>query len=184
MELNASDRVVDLVEEGYDLALRISDNPAPAMVARKIAPLRWATCAAPAYLERHGTPVTPQDLLKHNCLVYSGLPALRGGWGYRVDNKEVAFSVSGNCRVNTSEVLHQMALDGMGIVLFPTYVVGADLQSGRLVEILPNCLAYSGMALYAMFMPHRYMQPKVRAFIDHLLDHFGPEPHWDRVERK
>lgn len=180
IELNASDRVVDLVEEGYDLALRITDNPAPTMVARKIAAVRWATCASPAYLKRHGTPVTPQELVKHNCLTYQGLPTLRGGWRYRVGAREVTVSAPGNCRVNNYEVLLQMAIKGMGIVLFPTYVVGVELQKGRLVEVLPDYLANSNMALYAMYMPHRYMQPKLRAFIDHLIEHFGPEPYWDR----
>lgn len=184
VELNATDRVVDIVEENYDLAIRISDNPPQAMIARKFAPLRWATCASPEYLKRNGTPRTPQDLVNHNCLVYDSLPALRNGWRYRVGGKEVIPQVSGNCRVNSSEVMHQMALDGMGLVLFPTYIVGADLQQGRLVEVLSDYAANSGMALYAMYMPNRYMQPKVRAFIDHLLDYFGPEPHWDRVERK
>src|SRR4051794_36134331 len=71
VELNATDRVIDLVEEGYDLAIRITDKPAQGMVARKIAPVRWATCASPAYLKKHGTPKTPQDLMQHQCLVYN-----------------------------------------------------------------------------------------------------------------
>ncbi|CAN5206731.1 LysR family transcriptional regulator [soil metagenome] len=180
LELNASDRVVDLVDEGYDLALRITDNPAQTMVARLIAPVRWATCASPAYLARMGTPLTPQDLAKHNCLTLHGLPTLNGGWRYRVGSKEQIMPAPGNCRANNSEVLLQMAINGMGIVLFPTYVVGAALQGGELVEILPDYLANSNMGLYAMYMPHRYMQPKVRVFIDHLLEYVGPEPYWDR----
>jgi DNA-binding transcriptional LysR family regulator len=180
IELNASDRVVDLVDEGYDLALRITDNPTPTMVARRIASVRWVTCASPAYLERNGVPATPQELVKHNCLTSDALPALHGGWRYRVGSKAVTIPAHGNFRVNNSEVLLQMAINGTGIVLFPTYVVGIELQSGRLVEVLPNCLANSDMALYATYMPHRYMQPKVRAFIDHLVEHFGPEPYWDR----
>lgn len=180
VELNASDRTVDLVEEGFDLAIRITDNPPPNMVARKIAPVRWATCASPAYLERHGTPQTPQELSRHQCLVYQGVPALRSGWRYMQNGKEIVLQPGGRCRVNTSEVLLQLALDGMGIVLFPTYILGHHLRSGRLKEILADNVAYPDMALYAIYMPNRYMQPKVRAFIDHLLEHFGPEPQWDR----
>lgn len=90
IELNATDRVIDLVEEGYDLAIRITDNPSPSMVARKIASVRWATCASPAYLKKHGTPRTPQDLMHHQCLTYQGAPALRSGWRYRSGNKEAA----------------------------------------------------------------------------------------------
>lgn len=179
VELNATDRVVDIVEEGYDLAIRITDHPAPGMVARRIAPVHWATCAAPAYLEAHGTPRSPEDLMHHQCLVYQGQPALRSGWRYRIGGKETTLHVSGGCRVNNSEVLLQLALDGLGIVLFPTYVLGPHLKSGRLREILSDSIAYPDMGLYATYIPNRYMQPKVRAFIDHLLEHFGPHPEWD-----
>ncbi|HEY0847771.1 MAG TPA: LysR family transcriptional regulator [Noviherbaspirillum sp.] len=180
VELNATDRVVDIVEEGYDLAIRITDNPAPRMIARKIAPVRWVTCASPDYLARHGTPRTPQELMQHHCLVYQGVPALRSGWRYAVGNREIAIHPTGKVRVNNSEVLLQLALDGAGIVIFPTYVLGPHLRSGRLKEILPDSVANPDMSLYATYLPNRYMQPKVRAFIDHLMAHFGPEPDWDR----
>ncbi len=180
VELYASDRAVDLVEEGYDLALRISTNPAPGMVARKIAPMRWVVCAAPAYLARHGTPAVPQDLVQHNCLVYQGLPAKRGGWRFNVGSREVSVPATGNCRVNNQEVLHAMVLDGAGIAMFPTYAVYEELKSGRLLEVLPGHRSNPDQALYAMYMPHRYMQPKVRVFIDHLFAHFGDVPYWDR----
>jgi DNA-binding transcriptional LysR family regulator len=77
------------------------------MVARRIAPVRWATCASPDYLKRHGTPRTPQDLSNHECLMYHDIPALHHGWRYRVGSKEVTLHVSGRCRVNNSEVLLQ-----------------------------------------------------------------------------
>ncbi|HJV84329.1 MAG TPA: LysR family transcriptional regulator [Noviherbaspirillum sp.] len=179
VELDASDRVVDLVEEGYDLAIRITDNPSPNMIARRIAPVRWVTCASPDYLERHGTPHTPQDLRQHHCLVYRGIPALRSGWRYGVGNKEIALHLQGRCRVNSSEVMIQLALDGMGIVLLPTYIIGQHLKSGRLREILPDSIANPGTSLFATYLPNKYMQPKVRAFIDHLMACFGPVPPWD-----
>ena len=180
IELNASDRAVDLVEEGYDLALRISADPAPGRVARKIAPMRWVLCAAPAYLAQRGTPATPQDLLQHNCLMYQGLPAKRGGWRFRVGSREVSVPVTGNCRVNNQDVLHAMAIDGAGIAMFPTYAVYEELKSGSLVEVLAGHRSNPDQALYAMYVPHRYMQPKVRVFIDHLFEHFGDVPYWDR----
>jgi DNA-binding transcriptional LysR family regulator len=180
IELNATDRPVDIVEEGYDLAIRITDHPAPTMVARRIAPVRWVTCASPEYLERHGTPTTLQDLAQHQCLVYQGIPTLRSGWRYQNGGREVSLSVNGKCRVNNSEVLLQLALGGMGIVLFPTYVLGQYLKDGRLRQILPDFEANPDMGMHAIYLPNRYMQPKVRAFIDHLMEHFGPEPHWDQ----
>lgn len=179
VELNATDRVVDLVEEGYDLAIRITDSPSQNMVARKIAPVRWVTCASPEYFARHGTPQTPQELTQHQCLTYQGVPAMRTGWRYLVGSREVSIHPTGRVRVNNSEVLLHMALDGVGIIMFPTYIVGPYLRSGRLKEILPDSVANPDMSLYATYLPNRYMQPKVRAFIDHLMAHFGPRPHWD-----
>lgn len=179
VELNATDRVVDLVEEGYDLAIRITDSPSQNMVARKIAPVRWVTCASPEYLATHGIPTTPQDLMQHQCLTYQGVPAMRSGWRYLVGNREVSIYPNGRVRVNNSEVLLHMALDGIGIILFPTYILGPYLKSGRLKEILPDSVGNPDMSLYVTYLPNRYMQPKVRAFIDHLMAHFGPRPHWD-----
>ncbi|WP_019140018.1 LysR family transcriptional regulator [Noviherbaspirillum massiliense] len=180
VELNASDRVMDVVDEGYDLAIRITDKPSPNMVARRIAPVRWVTCASPEYLARHGTPRTPQELSRHQCLVYQGIPAMRSSWRYLVNNREVNLHVTGKCRVNNTGVLIQLALAGMGIAIFPTYIVGHHLKSESLKEILPDSIANPDMSLYAVYPPNRYLQPKVRAFIDHLLEHFGPHPDWDR----
>lgn len=177
VELNASDRIADLVEDGYDLAIRLIDEPPPLVVARRLAPVRWVSCAAPAYLQQHGVPQTPQDLLKHECLVYLGSP-MQAGWRYRIDGKLVTLNVNGHCRVNTSEVMVQMALAGMGIALAPTYVLAPYLKSGGLVEVLSDSIAYPDKSLWVTWLPNRYMQPKVRAFIDHLFEYFGPNPDW------
>jgi DNA-binding transcriptional LysR family regulator len=180
VELNATERVVDIVEEGYDLAIRITDKPSSNMVARTIAPVRWVACASPAYLKKQGTPSTAQDLLKHQCLVHHEAPTLSNGWPCKLGNKMIKVPVRGNCRVNNAGVLLQLALEGMGIVLLPTYILGPHIKDGSLQQILPNNMAFPDMSLYATYMPSRYMQPKVRAFIDHLLDHFGREPSWDK----
>jgi DNA-binding transcriptional LysR family regulator len=179
IELNATDRVVDLVEDGYDLAIRITNKPAQGTVARQIAPVRWITCAAPSYLKKHGTPGTPRDLLEHECLVYHGLPSLRTGWRYRIGNREVNLQVTGKCRVNNYELLLQLALKGMGIVLLPTYVLGPLVKGGKLQQMLHDSVAYPDMSLYATYMPNRYLQPKLRVFIDHLVGSFSPLPDWD-----
>lgn len=179
IELNATDQVIDLVEDGYDLAIRITEKPAQGTVARKIAPVRWVACAARAYLKQHGVPLTPRDLLDHECLVYHGLRSLRTGWRYRIDNREVNLQVSGKFRVNNFELLLQMALKGMGIVLMPTYVLGPLLKNGKLVQILHDSVAYPDSSLYATYMPNRYLQPKLRVFIDHLVESFGAAPDWD-----
>ncbi len=179
IELDTSDRVLDLVDEGYDLALRITNNPAPTTVSRKIVDLRWATCAAPAYLAEHGEPQTPQQLQGHNCLVNHTMGGASRNWHFRKGKESVTVAVSGNSRANSTEVLRRLAVQGLGIILFPNYVVGKDMAEGRLKEVLPDHTAFPDYALYATYMPNRYMQAKVRAFIDHLLDYFGKTSRWE-----
>lgn len=179
IELDTSDRLVDIVEEGYDLAIRITNNPGQTTVSRKILDLHWATCASPAYLEKHGEPETPHDLLQHNCLMNQNMPHISKGWNYTIAGKDVSVPVKGNCKVNSTEVMHQLALAGVGMVVFPTYIVGSSIQKGRLKRVLCDYVASPGFGLYATYMPNRYMQTKVRAFIDHLITYFGEEPVWD-----
>lgn len=179
VELYAHDRAVDLVDERYDLAIRITSNPPQNLVARAIAPVRWVSCASPEYLEKYGTPATPQDLEKHQCLAYQGEP-VQASWRFVVGDKEVTPRLHSRFRVNSTGVLLHLALNGMGIVINPTYVLGDHLKSGRLVPLLTDYDCNPGMSLQMLYLPNRYMQPKVRAFIDHLLAHFGPVPPWDR----
>ncbi|GIZ51330.1 LysR family transcriptional regulator [Noviherbaspirillum aridicola] len=179
VELHASDRPVDLVDERYDLAIRITSSPPQNLVARPIAPVRWVTCASPEYLAQHGIPQTPQDLEKHQCLVYQGEP-VQGSWRYLANGREVAPRLHSRFRVNNTGVLMHLALNGMGVVMNPTYVLGDHLRSGRLQPLLTEYDCNPGMSLQMLYLPNRYMQPKVRAFIDHLLAEFGPVPPWDR----
>lgn len=179
IELDTSDRVLDLVDEGYDLALRITNHPALATVSRKIVDLRWATCASPAYLARHGEPQTPQELSEHNCIYNHVLGGAARNWQFRIGKDTLTYTANGNCRANSTEVMRRLAVGGLGVVLFPTYVVGQDLADGTLTEILRDYTAFPDFALYATYMPNRYMQAKVRAFIDHLLDYFGNTSRWE-----
>lgn len=172
LDLDASDRAVDLADEGFDLALRLTAQPAPGLVARRIAPLRWVTCAAPAYLAAHGTPGMPQELLAHECLAYGGLPAM-GSWRYRVDGQVITVAVTGRARSNQASVVHQMGVAGLGIIRFPNYVVQPDLAARRLVPLLEAFAVDDEAALYAVWLPNRWMQPKVRAFVDFVLERFG-----------
>jgi DNA-binding transcriptional LysR family regulator len=149
------------------------------MVARRITPVRWVICASPDYIARHGAPRTLQELAHHQSLVYQGNPALRPDWRYRSGEREGHLTLNGKCRVNNSQVLLQLALGGMGIVIFPTYILGPYLKSGYLQEILPDNVINPDTSLYATYPSNRYLQPKVRSFIDHLMQHFGPVPPWD-----
>lgn len=180
VDLTIGDRMVDLAEEGYDLALRITAEPEANLVARKLAPIRRKICASPAYLARCGTPRVPADLAGHNCLDYTYMNT-QGLWRLRGPDGDAAVAVSGTLRINDDEALSQAVLGGLGLALLPTFIVGRELQAGRLVEVLPGYVPVERF-LYAVHLPNRHLPLKVRAFIDYLMQRFGSEPYWDRPE--
>ncbi len=178
VDLTISDRLVDLAEEGYDIALRISREPGQNLVARQLAPIRRMICASPAYLARRGMPLAPADLVRHNCLSYTFLDT-QEVWHLKGGDGDVAIPVAGTLRINDDEALSQAVLGGLGLAMLPTFIVGRDLQEGRLVEVLPGFVPTERF-IYAVHLPNRHLPPKVRAFIDFLLARFGPTPYWDR----
>lgn len=180
VQIVMNDRTVDLVEEGYDVAIRMTRDKAPNVVARRLAPVRWAVCAAPAYLKKHGAPRTPQDLARHNCLFYSFLES-SAEWRFSSDAGEMAVRVAGNFTVNNSEALREGVLQGLGIALLPTFTVGGDLREKRLRQVLADYRPHGtfGDEVYAVYLPTRYLSPKVRAFVDFFVERFASEPYWD-----
>ena len=177
VDLTISDRLVDLAEEGYDIALRISREPGQNLVARQLAPIRRMICASPDYLARRGMPLAPADLVRHNCLSYTFLDT-QEVWHLKGGDGDVAIPVAGTLRINDDEALSQAVLGGLGLAMLPTFIVGRDLQEGRLVEVLPGFVPTERF-IYAVHLPNRHLPPKVRAFIDFLLARFGPTPYWD-----
>ncbi|MDQ7988051.1 MAG: LysR family transcriptional regulator [Candidatus Dactylopiibacterium sp.] len=177
VDMTISDRLVDLVEEGYDLALRIIAEPSENLVARQIAPIRRKICASPDYLARRGTPRTPQALSGHNCLDYT-YQSGQGVWRLQGPGGEHVVPVSGSLRINDDEALSQAVVGGLGLAMLPTFIAGQFLQGGQLVEVLPGYLPVDRF-LYAVYLPNRHLPLKVRAFIDYLLERFGPQPYWD-----
>lgn len=183
VQMVMNDRVVDLAEEGYDVAIRMTSEPAANSVARRLAPIRWTVCASPRYLKLHRAPQSPDELAQHNCLFYSFLEA-SSDWRFKSEaGGEVAVRVTGNYTVSNSEALREAVLRGLGIALLPTFTVGGDIQSGALNALLPGYVPYGtfGTDVYAVYLPTRYLSPKVRAFVDFFLERFGPEPYWDRL---
>jgi DNA-binding transcriptional LysR family regulator len=178
VDLTISDRIVDLADEGYDIALRITPEPGQNLVARQLAPIRRKICASPSYLIRHGVPKVPEDLAGHNCLDYTFMNA-QGVWQLNGDRGNVSIPVSGSLRINDDEALSQAVLGGLGLALLPTFIVGKDLQEGRLIEVLPGYVPTERF-IYAVHLPNRHLPLKVRAFVDFLLQRFGPTPYWDR----
>ncbi|CAI2492438.1 LysR family transcriptional regulator [Serratia ficaria] len=172
------DKLVDLIEGGYDLAIRIGSLADSSLVARRMAPCRSVLCAAPAYLERCGRPATPAQLSEHNCLFYSYFRA-GSEWQFQGPDGAVRFQPRGNYQVNNSEALRDALLAGLGICQMPTFIVGEDLAQGRLVELLP-AYRLPAHAIYAVYPERRLVPAKVLAFIDFLLSQFGgEEPYWD-----
>jgi DNA-binding transcriptional LysR family regulator len=179
VDFGLNDRVVDLVEEGWDVAIRIGRLADSALVARKLAPCRILVCAAPSYLAARGVPKTVADLVQHNCLGYT-LSGLVGPdrWGFGADGATMV-PVSGNLMAANGDALLAAALAGQGVIYQPTFIVGEAVREGRLVP-LPLDLPAAETAIFAIQPPGRRAPAKVRAFVDFLAARFAPEPPWDR----
>ncbi|QFU15564.1 LysR family transcriptional regulator [Microvirga thermotolerans] len=179
VDLGLADRYVDLIEEGWDLAIRIGRLKDSSLVVRRLAPCRVAVCAAPSYLAEHGEPRTVEDLSRHNCLGYTLSSAVSADrWLFGHDG-ETAVPVKGNLRANNGDALLAAALAGQGLIYQPTFLVGDSLRSGDLVRILPDEPTYE-LAVHAVLPSGRQAPAKVRAIVAFLAARFGPEPHWDR----
>ena len=170
VEVSLSDRVVDLVEEGFEAAIRIGQLPDSALIAKPLAPYRLMICASPDYLARRGTPCQPEDLSGHECLSFS--PAALASW--RLQGAECAsrIPVSGRLQVNHGQALRVAALHGLGIVLQPAILLEADVHAGRLVRLFPeHQLPIRPMSV--VYLQDRYRSPKLRSFVDFLTERFA-----------
>jgi DNA-binding transcriptional LysR family regulator len=179
VELNLDDGRVDLVEEGYDLAIRIGQLQDSNLVARKITPCRQVMCASPAYLAKHGAPERPEDLLEHNCILYSFLLTPREWRLTDAEGETHVIPVNGTLHSNNGLVNRAAAVAGAGIVLLPTFYIGEEVKSGALKPVLCNFKPQE-LAVYAVYPERRNLMPKVRAFIDFLAATFGPTPPWEK----
>jgi DNA-binding transcriptional LysR family regulator len=179
VDLVLVDRTVDLADEGFDVVLRQTNRPQPTLAARKLADLRFALCAAPDYLARHGRPKRLEQLAAHNC-IRQGLNETASEWLFDGPRGPVAIQVRGNALVTGSEAVHALLRAGLGVAVAPTFVVGEDLRAGRLQHLLPSYRPRGWASeLYALYLPSRQGNPKVRAFIDFLVERIGKTPYWD-----
>jgi len=180
VQLVLTDHAVDLAEEGFDLVIRLTDKPGLNLVVRKIAPLHYAVCGSPAYFKQAGLPRTPQDLAHHNCLFYA-YQSFQDRWSFKGPDGPVSVRIRGNFQVNNSEAIREALLAGMGVGLVPTFTVGQDLRLGTLKAVLTKYrpLGGFGSSIYAAYLPNRNLAPKVRAFVDFLIERIGPKPYWD-----
>lgn len=178
IEMDLTDRFVDLVDEGYDLAVRIARIEDSSLIARKLAPARMVIAASEDYLHRHGVPKTPSDLLRHACLGYGGWDD-PFAWPLLVKGKIKRHKLAGPFIANNGEALARAAEAGLGVVLGPSFIMGDAIRAGRL-QMVMDAYAPTGSAVYAVYPSRRHVTAKLRAFIDFLGDRFGPEPYWDQ----
>lgn len=172
VDLEMSDRVIDLIDEGCDVAVRIARLVNSSLVARQISKTRIVVCASASYLNAHGMPQVPADLARHKCLAYA---YASGGddWKAEGPSGQVSVKVPWVMRANNGDILRSAALQGAGIILQPTFLVGQDLRDGRLVEVLTD-YQFGTLGIHAVYPHRRHLSAKVRAFVQHL-GHVLPE---------
>lgn len=173
LDVSAANRFVDLAEEGFDLALRVTVSPQPHLVARKLADMRIMVCAAPSYIERRGAPREPMDLLQHEVLQFTP-PGLMSNSVFEKEGVRIDVPLRGSIRINHAEPLRTLALGGLGVALLSRHLVHDDIREGRLQRLLPDWRPVIDAALYAVYLPNRFGTPKLRAFVEFLLEKFEP----------
>jgi DNA-binding transcriptional LysR family regulator len=175
IEVLIVNRLVNLIEERIDLALRITDMPDAQLIVRPLAPCRSVICAAPSYVERHGRPRRAEDLALHNCLTYSYFGKTL--WEFERGGEALSVPVAGNISSNETTVLLEAALHGAGVVMQPSFAVGDLLRAGRLVDLLPD-EQVKPLQLYAVYSSKRQMTAALRALLDFLAERYAGAP-WD-----
>ncbi|NNU79179.1 LysR family transcriptional regulator [Halovulum dunhuangense] len=179
VDLELTDRQVDIVSEEVDVSIRFSEQiDNSTLIARKLAPNRRVICAAPSYIERRGLPERPSDLAGHNCLRLSTVEKWND-WRFVEGGDPISVQVTGNFEANSADAVYHAALAGMGIARLSTYLVGDDIAEGRLLRLLPDYVQ-TGSSIYAIYPERRNLAPKLRSFLDYLTGHFGKVPPWER----
>ena len=170
LDVTLTDRIVDLVEEGYDLAVRIARLPSSSLVSRRLSATRLVLCASPEYLRRHGTPEHPADIRGHTVFSYT-LLAAGEQWSFEGPQGPVSVKVDPRMRSNSGDTCCEAALQHHGIVIQPSFMVSTHLRSGTLVEVLPEYRSIE-LGIYAVYASRKHLTPKVRVLVDFLVEAF------------
>lgn len=178
LEVDYTDRRVNLIEEGVDLAIRITGQLAPQEVARKISVCRLLVVASEDYLRRRGEPKRPEELIKHECFGY--LPAQRSSWPFVIDGALKWFPIHGRLQANNGDALLDAAIRGIGITNPPTFIAAAAIEAGTVRPILTD-YGLPELGIYAVFPGNRYVPGRVRVLVDYLAERIRPEPYWDAL---
>jgi DNA-binding transcriptional LysR family regulator len=168
LDVTLSDRVVDVVEEGFDMAIRIASLPSSSLISKRLASTRIVLCASPQYLESHGVPSHPSELTNHEVIGYS---YWSGGDSWQFDGPEgpVSVTIKPWIYTNNGDTCRAVALAHQGIMLQPTFLIGDDLSAGRLVELLPEYRSIE-LGIYAIYPTRKHVAPKVRALVEFLAE--------------
>jgi DNA-binding transcriptional LysR family regulator len=177
LALLPTDRVVDMVEEGVDVAIRIGRLADTSFMARRIGEDKRVICASPDYLARHGRPQRPEELLRHSCIL-SRERAYLNRWAFRIEGEIREIEVAGRLAVDEGDAQLQLALQGIGIVRLTRLTVAQAVRTGRLVSLLPEFSAEQPLPINAVYPHRRHLAPKVPAFVDFLFEKFSPPP-WE-----
>ncbi len=175
LDITMTDRLIDLMEESADVAIRNGHLRDSSLVARRICDLHRVICASPAYLKQRGTPATPRELLRHNCISISGAPQLRR-WPFDTPQGIEVVDVTGNASANNAETLLQLAVAGLGIIRLADVIVGEGIRAGRLVPLLEGCHHRDPLPLSAVYLPGKHKSPRVAAFVNFLVETFATAP--------
>jgi DNA-binding transcriptional LysR family regulator len=181
LDISLSERKVDLIDEGFDLAIRIGALPESGLIARKLAIDRTVMCASPAYLKRRGVPRKPEDLTAHACLGYTYTNS-GDEWRLHSNGQEQPVAINAIIKADNGDILRLAALSGAGLIFQPLFVVGEDIQAGRLVQVLAE-YASRELGIYAIYPSRKHLSAKVRTFVDFLVERLIP-PAKEKSTRK
>lgn len=178
VDMVLDDRKADLIDEGFDLAIRIGELPDSSLVARRLGPCRHVVCGSAEYFARHGVPQSPEALGEHPALTYRYQNSPSEWRLGDSDGRYHQVPISSRLQMNNSLALREALLKGAGVTLTPTFVVGADIQAGRLMAVLTEYKALE-VSIYAVYPQRKHLSPKVRAFVDFLSDRIKDPPYWE-----
>jgi len=178
IELDFNDREVDLMQEGFDLAIRIANLPDSSLIARRLAPIQAVMCASPSYLDRMGTPTSPTDLVEHQCLVYSLIKNFETWHFHDAKGKLLSAKIHPYLKASNGEFLKNAAVNGLGIVLIPSFITYKEIERGTLIPLLTQ-YRRPQIEAHAIYPQTRHLSQRVRAFVDFLVKRFEGTPYWD-----
>jgi len=177
VNLELSQQIPDLVEENIDLAFHVGELNDSMYVSRRIASARRVICASPEYIKNNGMPKKPEDLLNHNCLIYMPRNDM-GKWEFLDKGKRKKIKVTGDIQCNSGDALRVASIQSCGITQLPTYMIGLDIQAGRLKAVLED-FEPEKQPIYAIYNHRKYVSAKIKTFIDFIYDLYQPEPYWN-----